>query len=116
MARVLLVDDDPDGLDIRTMLLEHEGHQVVVAADAVCARARFGEGVPDCVILDLRIPRAEDGLSLIRDFRGAAPGVRIVILAGCLADLDDRPENKLVDAVLAKPVHSERLMTAVVTE
>jgi two-component system OmpR family response regulator len=115
MARVLLVDDDPDGRDIRTLLLEHAGHQVVAAADTLGARARFGECIPDCVILDLRVPECEDGLALIRDFRRAAPGVRIVILAGHIADLDGRAESRLVDDVLAKPVRSERLLSVVRT-
>jgi CheY-like chemotaxis protein len=113
MARVLLVDDDPDGLDIRTLLLEHAGHQVVAAAETLGARALFAEAIPDCVILDLRVPNPEDGLALIRDFRRAAPNVRIVILAGHAADLDGRAETLLVDDVLAKPVRSERLMNAV---
>jgi CheY-like chemotaxis protein len=113
MARVLLVDDDPDGRDVRAMLLEHAGHQVALAADTTVARALFSESVPDCVILDLRVPQPDDGMSLIREFRAAAPGVRIVILAGYVADLDGRPENQLVDDVLAKPVRSERLLRSV---
>jgi hypothetical protein len=50
---------------------------------------------------------------LVREFRDAAPGVRIVVLAGWGADLDGRPEQALVDEVLAKPVRSERLISAV---
>lgn len=116
MARVLLVDDDPDGLEIRKMLLEREGHRVLTAIDAATARERFREFAPECVILDLRLPSPEDGLALVREFREfpeAAPGLRIVVLAGWSADLEGRPERNLVDEVLAKPVRSERLMGAV---
>jgi hypothetical protein len=35
------------------------------------------------------------------------------VLAGWSADLEGRPEQQLVDEVLAKPVRSERLSNAV---
>ena len=60
-----------------------------------------------------KIRTPEDGLALVREFRQTAPGVRIVVLAGWGADLEGRPEQALVDEVLAKPVRSERLMGAV---
>jgi DNA-binding NtrC family response regulator len=113
MASVLLIDDDPGGLEIRRMLLERDGHQVSTAVDVMTARNQFHELAPDCVILDLRLPSPEDGLSLVREFREAAPEVRIVVLAGWGADLEGRPEQRLVDEVLAKPVRSERLISAV---
>ena len=113
MGRILLVDDDPDGLEIRKLLLERDGHRVSTATDAATARELFREIAPDCVILDLRLPSPEDGLALVREFREAAPRVRIVVLAGWGADLDGHPEQALVDEVLAKPVRSERLVKAV---
>jgi DNA-binding NtrC family response regulator len=113
MAIVLLVDDDAGGLEIRKMLLEREGHQVSTATDAASAREGFREVAPECVILDLRLPSPEDGLALVREFREAAPSVRIVVLAGWGADLEGRPEQRMVNEVLAKPVRSERLISAV---
>lgn len=113
MARVLLVDDDAGGIEIRKMLLEREGHLVSTATDAATARERFRELAPECVILDLRLPSPEDGLALVREFREAAPRVRIVVLAGWGADLEGRPEQRMVNDVLAKPVRSERLISAV---
>jgi DNA-binding response OmpR family regulator len=86
---------------------------VSTATDATAARDRFRMIAPDCVILDLRLPSPEDGLALVREFREAAPGVRIVVLAGWGADLEGHSEQALVDEVLAKPVRSERLITAV---
>lgn len=113
MALVLLVDDDPGGLEIRKMLLERDGHRVCTATDAVTARIQFRESVPQCVILDLRMPSPEDGRALVREFRRAVPGVRIVVLAGWRADLEGHAEQALVDEVLVKPVRSERLIRAV---
>jgi CheY-like chemotaxis protein len=113
MARILLVDDDTAGLAIRKLVLERGGHRVSVASDAHKASALFRETQPDTVILDLRVPELEDGLALIRDFRTAAPGVRIVALAGWSADLDGRAEAAMVDEIVAKPAPSQRLLDAV---
>ena len=113
MARVLLVDDDAGGLEIRKMLLERDGQQVSTATDVATARKQFEEKSPDCVILDLRLPSPQDGLALVREFRQARREVIIVVLAGWGADLEGQPEQELVDEVLTKPVRSERLITAV---
>jgi len=113
MARVLLVDDDVDALEIRKRIFEHSGHHVVAAPGAVCAREKFHADHPDTVILDLRLPRVEDGLALIREFRAESPEVNIVVLAGWCADLEGRGETALVDLILSKPVRSEVLLGAI---
>ena len=113
MARLLLVDDDTAGLELRQLILEREGHQVSAAADLAVARALFSEAHPDTVILDLRLPETQDGLALIREFRAASPGVRIVVLSGWTPDLDGKPEARMVDELLSKPVRSARLVSAV---
>ena len=113
MARVLLVDDDGAGLPIRKLVLERAGHEVLTATDAEGARALFSEMNPDTVILDLRVPELDDGLALIREFRAAAPELRIVALAGWSPDLDGRAEAAMVDEILSKPAPSRRLLEAV---
>ncbi len=113
MARVLLVDDDLEGLELRGMLLARDGHHVSIATDAATARIRFTELRPECVVLDVRLPEAEAGRALIREFRAAAPCVRILVLAGEPADLDGREERAMTDEVLRKPVRSERLRSEV---
>ena len=113
MARVLLVDDDADALSIRKLIFENDGHDVAAATTASRARVEFQAEPPQSVILDLRLPEAEDGLALIRDFRAASPEVKIVVLSGWCGDLDGRMESTLVDRILEKPVRSEVLLRAV---
>jgi CheY-like chemotaxis protein len=112
MLRVLLVDDDRHGLEIRRLIFERAGYQVLVEGTSDGARRAFSEGSPEIVVLDMRLPHAEDGLALIREFRAQAPNVRIIVLAGLAADLHGRPEEQMVDAVLAKPLRSEKLVKA----
>jgi DNA-binding response OmpR family regulator len=113
MARVLLVDDDAGALAIRKLIFENDGHQVVVASTAAKAREQFHAETPDGVIIDLRLPDAEDGLALIREFRDASLKVIIVVLSGCCSDLDGRIEARMVDSVLSKPVRSEVLLATI---
>ena len=117
MARVLLVDDDADQLEIRRLLAEQAGHQVSAAGDAGMARARFSELHPEVVVLDVRIPKCdvgtpkrEEGLALIREFYAADPAPRVLVLSGWPGDIAGRPEAALVEEVLIKPVRSQRLL------
>lgn len=107
--RVLVVDDDAPGLEIRRLVFERNGFEVVAASDAKSARSAFALQPPDAVVLDLRVPEVEDGLALIREFQSA----RIVVLCGNRADLDHRDEAKLVHAILGKPVRSEQVIRRV---
>jgi CheY-like chemotaxis protein len=110
--RVLLVDDDSAGLELRKLIFEREGHQIFADTDPVRALALFTEVQPDCVILDLRLPAAADGLALIRELRGASPSIRIIVLAGWPPDLEGEPEAQMVNEVLAKPIRTAALLSA----
>lgn len=113
MLRLLLVDDDRDGVEIRRFIFERAGYDVFVKRTADGARRVFTESSPEIVLLDLRLPHVEDGLALIRDFRAQNPALKIIVLAGMASDLEGRPEALLVDVVLGKPMRSEKLVQAV---
>jgi two-component system, repressor protein LuxO len=113
MARVLLVEDNADTLALRTLIFERRGHHVLAASSACLAREQFRAEPPESVIMDLRLPDAEDGLALIREFRAASSQVKIVVVAGLLSDIDGRDERALVDVILAKPVRSEVLLNSI---
>ena len=111
MSKVLLVDDDAPALELRKLILEREGHEVSVATDPTKARALFSELHPTHIVLDLRLPDRADGLSLIRDFRSASPGVRIIALCGWPPDIEGTPESQMVNVVLAKPTRTATLIS-----
>ena len=67
MARVLVVDDDPDLLTLVEMQLRHHGHTVLTASsghDALDARRRRTD-VPDVAVLDVAMP-GMNGLDLLQ--------------------------------------------------
>jgi CheY-like chemotaxis protein len=103
MARILLVDDDPGQLEIRRLILERSGYEVVTAAGRDEALARVeGCGI---VVTDLLLPTAGDGVALIDALRAKA---RIIVLSGA-----DVPASVHADECLAKPCPSRRLLDAV---
>ena len=110
MPRVLVVDDDTAALALRKLILEREGYEVSAAADPQSARELFADVRPEIVILDLRLPEAADGLALIREFRAALPGVRMIVLSGWPLDLEGTPEAAMVDEVLTKPIRTAVLL------
>ena len=107
MPTLLIVEDDPDQLEIRSLILADAGHQVFGAP--TCAEALHLARLhhPALVVMDLRLPRSADGLALIADLRRLVPSPRIVVLSGWTADLSTAPD---VDAVLSKPVHTPELI------
>jgi len=110
MPTLLLVEDDPDQLEIRSLILAQAGHEVFGAP--TCAEALHLARLhqPALVVMDLRLPRSADGLALIADLRRLSPSPRIVVLSGWTADLATAPD---VDAVLAKPFPTRELLNLV---
>ncbi len=113
MARLLVVDDNADQIGIRKLLLERAGHEVFTAASPDEAVASCAAAAPDLVLMDLRLPRAEDGLGLIRDLRQRHPKARILVLTGFAADVAGRPEAAMVDGILSKPFGSGQLLKTI---
>lgn len=62
LARVLVVDDDPDFCEISRTILEPAGYEVITAADTRQAMERIEKDWPDLILLDLVINTVEEGL------------------------------------------------------
>jgi two-component system, response regulator PdtaR len=113
MSRLLVADDDIQQLGIRKLLLEAAGHEVAVAEDAPEARRLLEQLHPDVLVMDLRLPKLKDGLSLIRCVDEQHLAAKIIVLSGWTEELCDRPEEKLVCCVLGKPIRNEYLLEAI---
>jgi putative two-component system response regulator len=102
---ILVVDDEPAITHLLRLVLEADGHRVVVAADGQAALDRVAERRPDLVILDLDMPRV-GGLEVCRRLK-AAPDTRllpILVLTGTgAADARVRAWELGADEFLTKP-------------
>jgi DNA-binding response OmpR family regulator len=65
---LLVVDDEPQILEVLKLYLSREGFRVHTAADGEAALAAFESHVPDLVVLDLMLPKI-DGLEVFRRMR-----------------------------------------------
>ncbi len=68
MPKILIVDDDPDCVELLSIHLLRKGHAVVGAKDGPDALERAAWERPDLILLDLRMP-AVDGIRVIEILR-----------------------------------------------
>jgi len=109
--RILLVDDNVDGVEMLAELLRMTGHDVAVAHDGGTGLLRFRTFTPDVAILDLGLP-VVDGFSLAEQIRADSRLSTIPLIALSAYDADHhRARSRAVgfDHHLSKPVDLERL-------
>src|SRR5215471_10002567 len=76
---ILLADDDPGARLLHTTALETGGFSVDVVADGEEAIAAFTKRQPDCLVLDVVMPKLT-GFDVCRLVRATTDGQRIPIL------------------------------------
>ena len=109
--RVLCVDDDPDTLKVRKLLLESRGYSVLTATSGEEALNLISPNASvDLVLLDYVMP-GMNGDELAEKVRQKFPALPVVAVSG----VERLPERLLrnVDASLPKGVDPEVLLSAV---
>lgn len=66
MGKILVVDDDPDFVEIVRTILNTDGNEVTTAANGDQALKRMREQKPDLVLLDIMMSYVLDGLDVTR--------------------------------------------------
>ena len=66
---LLIIDDEDDVCQIVKEKFENLGYKVLTANEGAEGYRKTEEGKPDCVLLDIRIPGGEDGLTYLRKLR-----------------------------------------------
>ncbi|GBD40568.1 Alkaline phosphatase synthesis transcriptional regulatory protein PhoP [bacterium HR38] len=114
MARILLVEDDPQVGELVKRFLEKEGLLVVWARTGREALKQAWEGTkPDLVVLDRGLPDLE-GLEVLKSLRDLDPLLPVLLLTG-KADEDSRVEGLLegADDYLGKPFSLKELLARI---
>lgn len=81
MARILIIDDEPQMRRLLREGFERAGYTVDEAFDGLHALARFAENRPDLVVTDIIMPQRE-GLETIQALRRKSPSLPIVAISG----------------------------------
>ncbi len=119
MARILVVDDDPDFVEITTTILEDNGYQTMTAANGTEALDRMRQTKPDLVLLDIMMSTVLDGLSVSEEMQ-ADPALKNlpIIMISSIADTEHAaifPTDGYVhmDAWITKPIRPDDLLKKV---
>ncbi|RTH17129.1 DNA-binding response regulator [Thermus scotoductus] len=114
MARIFLVEDDPQVGELVKRFLEKEGLLVVWARTGREALKQAWEGTkPDLVVLDRGLPDLES-LEVLKSLRDLDPLLPVLLLTG-RADEDSRVEGLLegADDYLGKPFSLKELLARI---
>ncbi len=116
LPTVLIVEDNPDLLDLLLMALPRLGpFNVVGVSDGISGLEQFYELHPQCVVIDIKMPGL-DGYQLVRALRGDADSASTpLIILTALAQQKDQFAGLAAgaDLYLIKPVTPQDLVAAI---
>ena len=109
-VKILIAEDDQISRRILAILVEQQGHQVVLASDGAEAWTRFQQGDIRLVITDWMMPNL-DGLGFLRRIRAHPGSYTYVILLTARSEREDIDKSIAagVDDHLIKPVVKDEL-------
>jgi two-component system, cell cycle response regulator CpdR len=112
MARILVIDDDPDVLHVLVSMIEAGRHEVRASVGGHGAWDALRDGTFDLVLTDLGMPSL-DGLAVARWVERHRPGVPVIAISGALAELQGMPGESPFAAAIQKPVRRDALLAAI---
>lgn len=113
IARVLVVDDEPNIADVISMALRYNDFEVATAADGNEALDRVGEFRPDLIVLDVMMPGL-DGFQVAKRLSERSTDIPILFLTA-----RDTTEDKIRgltiggDDYMTKPFSVEELIARI---
>lgn len=115
MSKILLIDDDKAIIELVKINLEIQGHEVLIANDAVTGIAIAKQEIPDLIILDLMMPEV-DGFTACQRIRQQESTQQIpILMLTALSRTDDKVSgfNAGADDYLTKPFELPELYVRV---
>jgi len=112
---ILVVDDEPDAVELVAYNLKQAGYNVVTAKDGAEALEKVRSEQPGLIVLDVMLPEM-DGFALCRVFKNApvTAGIPIIMLTAKAAEIDRVLGLELgADDYLTKPFSPRELVLRV---
>lgn len=113
---IVVVDDDPAGLDLLRLLLEADGHTVRASRTAAAAWDLLSDAAPAVLVTDLMMgPDRQDGFRLVEQVRGRPEldGLPVVALTGVTSAQDHgRARAAGADVCMTKPIDVAEFLRA----
>ena len=113
MAKILIVEDEPNMVAGLRDNFEFEGHQVITAGDGVAGLERAIAESPDLVILNVMMPRMS-GLDVCKQLKAKRPSIPIIMLTARGQEVDKVVGLELgADDYVTKPFSIRELLARV---
>lgn len=109
MARILVIEDNQANLELAQYLLEHSGHQVLVATDGRMGVAVARREKPQLIVCDLQMPLL-DGYGVLEQLRrdAAMAGIPVVaVTAFSMSGDEEKVRMAGFDGYFSKPIEPE---------
>ena len=113
LGRILVIDDEPDHLEMCADILGSKGHKCVTTTDPKDALTLINSNVPNVVVVDLKMPKM-DGLNFLKKANSCWPDLPIIVLTAFVSI------EKTVEAIklgafdfLNKPIKADELLSRV---
>lgn len=109
MKKILLIDDSPLALAITKEVIEDLGYECDTALSGEEGLDKYKNNRPDCVIVDLVMPRM-DGFQVVGELLKLDLKVKIIALSASLTKENlDRLEGFNVKHYVNKPVSEDKI-------
>lgn len=108
LARILIIEDDPQAAQLLQTLLRLEGYVVRTAADGAEGLATASEFDPHFVLLDLQLPVLH-GIEVAQHLRINEQGLQRVIIGTTGLPTGSATLRLAFDHWLTKPIDADRL-------
>jgi DNA-binding response OmpR family regulator len=108
--KILIVDDDPQILELYSIILKDAGYEVDQAEHALAAIAAIVRAAPDLILADIRMPIV-DGVGLVTELKAHSDSRSIPVVAVTGYDSPESRRSALeagYDDYITKPVDPRR--------
>jgi DNA-binding response OmpR family regulator len=112
---IVVIDDEPDILDIMQTLLEEQGYGVFTAVNAEDGLEQIKKNSPHLIILDVMMPK-KDGFDILTDIKKDKRGALVpVIMMSARREFEfiTKAQNLQAADYLTKPFDSDELLRVI---
>lgn len=114
--RILVVDDEPDIMEVATVRLRHLGYDIIPAVDAEEAMAILKKGTFDLILLDLLLPKMQ-GDELCKKLKSDKKykGIPVILFTASAIRpaIPEKVKEMGADDCIIKPFEPEELLEKV---
>jgi DNA-binding response OmpR family regulator len=112
-SRILVVDDEPDLIQVSTLALEYHGFKVDSFNDPQEALSKYKPGLYDLVILDIKMPKM-DGFELYHEIKKKDNNANVCFLTASELYYEEFREKEYWaldrNLFIRKPIDNEELV------